>query len=152
MQLNGAFANCPNLTEFTVGSTDTSSVTSIDAMFTNSVLTSLDLTALDTSAVQNMNGAFSNCASLTSMVGVEDFDITGLNSTSSLNNFLTAGKMTTAQYDNLLVNWEAQASGIPAMTASFGASIHSPEPSRGYTAKVLLLAIYSWAISDGVTP
>jgi len=84
-------------------------------------------------------------------VGVEDFDITGLDTTGDLTNFLTVGKMTTAQYDNLLVKWEAQASGIPAMTASFGASIHTLGGTAA-AAKQTLINTYGWTVQDGVTP
>ena len=150
-----AFEGCTNLTGFTAGSTDTSAVTDMFAMFNACTgLTTVDA-SFDTSSVTSMFAMFQTCSGLTSLVGVEDWDITGLDSTNDLTNFLTGGKMTTAQYDNLLVKWQAQVQvtpSIPAMTASFGASIHSPEPSRGYTAKVLLVAFFSWTISDGVTP
>ena len=178
---NNAFQGCSNLSEFTVGAADTSAVTVMGNMLLNcSSLTSVDLSLMDTTLVTNMDSAlfgcssmasvdvsgwntgactrlaamFLGCSALTSIVGVEDWDITGLNTTGDLTNFLTGGKMTTAQYDNLLVKWQAQVQlgGIPAMTASFGASIHSPTPSAAYTAKVLLVAFFSWTISDGVTP
>ena len=85
------------------------------------------------------------------MAGVEDFDITGLINASYLNNFITGGRMTTAQYDNLLVKWEAQASGIPAMTAKFGTSILTLGGAAD-TAKQSLINTYGWTVSDGVTP
>tara|TARA_R110000803_G_scaffold164066_1_gene227813 strand:- start:56 stop:355 length:300 start_codon:yes stop_codon:yes gene_type:complete len=94
---------------------------------------------------------FQNCYGLTSIVGVEDFDITGLNSTGDLTNFLTNGRMTTAQYDALLVKWEAQASGIPAMTASFGTSILTLGGAAD-TAKQDLINTHGWTVKDGVTP
>ena len=180
--LQSAFRSCSNLTDFTSGSTDTSAVSITNAMFyqcfslnsldvssfdTSSVatmsymfrgcaaLTRVDVTSFDTSSVATMFGMFYLCNALTSIVGAEDFIITGLDSTEDLTYFLTGGKMTRRQYDALLVKWQAQVQvtpSIPAMTASFGASIHSPEPSRGYTAKVLLVAFFSWTISDGVTP
>ena len=56
--------------------------------------------------------------------------------------------MTTAQYDNLLVKWEAQASGIPAMTPSFGASTYTGG-SAAATARQDLIDIDGWSISDG---
>ena len=173
--LVSAFFGCGNLTEFTAGSTDTSAVTDMSRAFqscsiltsldvssfdTSNVsnmftmffgcggLTSLDLSSFDTSSVSNMQNMLYNCTALTSIVGIEDWDITGLNSTGDLGNFLTGGKMTTAQYDNLLVNWEAQASGIPAMTASFGASKYTGGGAAA-TARQDLIDIDGWSISDG---
>ena len=175
-----AFLGCSNLTEFTVGSADTSAVTRMDAMFygcsgltsidlssfsTSSVtgsmdnmffscsgLTSVDVSNFVTSSVTNMTRMFFSCNALTSIVGAEDFDITGLSATGSLTDFITNGKMTTAQYDNLLVNWEAQASGIPAMTPSFGTSTYTGG-SAAATAHASLNDTYGWSIGDsGIEP
>ena len=111
------------------------------------VLTTLDVSSFDTSSVVVMNQMFSNCSGLTSLVGVEDWAITGLNSTGSLNNFLTGGKMTTAQYDNLLVKWRAQ-DPLNGMTPSFGASTYTGG-SAAATARQDLIDIDGWSISDG---
>ena len=149
---SSAFFECSNLTEFTAGSTDTTGVTNMNQMFRSCTgLTSVDVSSFNTSSVSLMSIMFFNCGSLTSMVGVEDFDITGLDGTGDLTNFLTNGKMTTAQYDALLVKWEAQASGIPAMTASFGASILTSGGTAD-TAKQSLINTYGWTVQDGVTP
>ena len=146
------FNACTGLTSLDVSSFDTSSVTTMFGMFTYCTgLTSLDVSSFDTAIVTNMGYMFYGCSGLTSMVGVEDWAITGLNGTGDLTNFLTDGKMTTAQYDNLLINWEAQASGIPAMTPSFGASILTLGGAAD-TAKQSLINTYGWTVSDGVTP
>ena len=176
--LSDAFYGCINLTEFTAGSTDTSAVSfmgrtfrgcsgltsmNISSIDTTNVtkleqtfygcsgVTSLDLSSFNTASVSNMNSMARNCSALTSIVGVEDWDITGLNSTGDLTNFLTSGKMTTAQYDALLIKWEAQASGIPAMAAKFGASILTLGGAAD-AAKQSLINTYGWTIGDGVTP
>ena len=207
-RLNKAFMGCTNLTQFTAGSTDTSSVTNMQQTFQSCTgLTSLDLSNFDTSSVTNMGyvfylssslasvnvssfntslvtdmqSMFQNCTTLasvdvssfntgsvanmqqmflgcnalTSIVGVEDWAITGLNGTGDLTSFLTAGKMTTAQYDNLLTNFLTQVStnpSIPAMTASFGISIPTPSPAQGGLAKIYLVSAYGWTIYDGVAP
>ena len=174
-RLNNAFYGCTNLTQFTAGSTDTSAVTSMAIMLFNcsnltsldvssfdtsnvtsmalmvgncTGLTSLDLASFDTSSVTNMAQMFFGCSSVTSLVGVEDWAITGLDGTADLTQFLTVGSMTTAQYDNLLVKWEAQASGIPAMTPSFGTSTYTGG-SAAATARQDLIDIDGWSISDG---
>ena len=147
-RLNSAFRGCTNLTEFTVGSTDISNVTTMQQMFFSCPgLTSLDLSAFDTSSVTDMAFMFYNCSGLTSIVGVEDFDITELNSTGDLTYFLTGGKMTTPQYDNLLINWRAQ-DPFNGMTPSFGASKYTGGGAAA-TARAELIAIDGWSISDG---
>ena len=171
---SNAFYACSNLVEFTVGSTDTSAVTRMDGMLGGcTLLTSVDLSTLNTSSVDrlfymflncssltsvdvsNWNtssvnqalGVFQGCSGLTSIVGVEDWAITGLNSTNDLNAFLTVGKMTTAQYDNLLVKWQSQ-DPFNGMTPSFGASTYTGG-SAAATARQDLIDIDGWSISDG---
>ena len=173
-KLGKAFLACTNLTEFTVGSTDTSNVTLMQQMFYNcNQLTSLDVSSFDTSSVttmqqmfysctslqtidvsgldtalvSNMSQTFRNCNGLTSIVGVEDWAITGLDGTADLTLFLTGGKMTTAQYDNLLVKWQAQ-DPFNGMTPSFGASTYTGG-SAAATARQDLIDIDGWSISDG---
>ena len=174
-KLDLAFLGCTNLTEFTAGSTDTSAVTTMSEMFrscssltsldvsnfdTSSVtdmsvmfflcsgLTSIDVSSFDTGKVTNMAYIFYGCYALTSMVGVEDWDITDLNGVTDLNLFLIGGRMTTAQYDALLVKWEAQASGIVAMTPSFGTSTYTGS-SAAATAHASLNNTHGWSIGDG---
>jgi len=146
------FFGCSGLTSINVSSFNTSKVLNMSYMFYDcSGLTSIDVSTFNTSLVNNMGNMFRQCIVLTSIVGVEDWAITGLNSTNDLINFLTVGKMTTAQYDNLLVNWEAQASGIPAMTPTFGTSILTLGGTAD-TAKQNLINTYGWTVQDGVTP
>ena len=146
--LDRAFNGCINLTDFTVGSTDTSAVTDMAVMFRDcDALISLDLSNFDTSSVINMQSMFRGCDALTSIIGVEDFDITSLNSASSLTSFLAGGKMTTAQYDALLINFEAQAV-YSGLTPSFGASTYTGGGAAA-TARQNLIDIDGWTISDG---
>jgi len=85
---------------------------------------------------------------LSSIVGVEDWIITGLNSTSDLNVFISTGsKMTTAQYDNLLVKWEAQ-NVLNGLTPTFGNSTYTGG-SAAATAKATLGSADNWVIADG---
>lgn len=145
---NSAFYGCANLTEVTAGSTDTSAVASLYQAFQGCTsLTSVNLVGFNTSNVDAMLNTFQGCNALTSMAGVEDFDITGLSNAAYLNNFLTGGKMTTAQYDALLVKWRAQ-DPFNGMTPSFGASTYTGG-SAAATARQDLIDIDGWAISDG---
>jgi surface protein len=143
------FYDCDSLTSLDVSSFSTGNVITMTNMFRECTsLTSLDLSLFNTENVTSMATVFLNCNALTSIVGIEDWIITGLNSVGSLTNFLTVGKMTTAQYDNLLINWEAQASGIPAMTPSFGASKYTGGGTAA-TAHASLNSAYGWSIGDG---
>tara|TARA_R110000744_G_scaffold378472_1_gene494668 strand:+ start:347 stop:1597 length:1251 start_codon:yes stop_codon:yes gene_type:complete len=74
LNLFRAFRNCTNLTDFNVGTADTSNVTTTAEMFhTCNALTTLDLSNLDTSSVTNMYQMFINCSSLTSL-DLSNFD------------------------------------------------------------------------------
>tara|TARA_R110000737_G_scaffold216896_1_gene233367 strand:- start:18 stop:380 length:363 start_codon:yes stop_codon:yes gene_type:complete len=112
-------------------------------------LTSLDLSNFDTSSVTNMREMFYDCNALTSLVGAEDFNITGLNSTNDLTGFIRTGRMTTAQYDALLVKWDAQ-SVFSNLSPNFGASQYTAG-SAAATARANLISSDGWTISDGGT-
>ena len=144
------FYTCSNLTSLDVSNFDTSSVTSMYQMFhTCSSLTSLDVSNFDTSSVTSMYQMFYNCNALTSLVGAEDFDITGLNSTNDLDGFIRTGRMTTAQYDALLVKWDAQ-SVLSNLSPNFGASQYTAG-SAAATARANLISSDGWTIADGGT-
>ena len=147
-RFDNAFFGCNALTDFTVGTADSSLVNNVATMFYNCTsLETIDVSGLDTALVSNMSAVFRDCISATSIVGVEDWDITGLNSTGDLTNFLTVGSMTTAQYDALLVKWRAQ-DPFNGMTPSFGASTYTGG-SAAATARQDLIDIDGWSISDG---
>jgi len=63
LSFNGAFYGCSNLTTFTSGNTDTSSVTNIRIMFNGATSANPDTSAWDTSSVTNMAGMFQNATS-----------------------------------------------------------------------------------------
>jgi len=149
-RLNNAFYGCSNMTSFTSGSTDTSAVTDMSFMFYDcSSLTSLDVSSFDTSAVANMGGMFQNCSSLTDVIGVENFDIEGLDSTGDLNSFMAGVTLPTARYDALLVNWDAQ-EPFDGMAPNFGNSKYTAN-SAAATARANLISNDGWTIIDGGT-
>tara|TARA_R110000822_G_scaffold264999_1_gene389021 strand:+ start:202 stop:1275 length:1074 start_codon:yes stop_codon:yes gene_type:complete len=148
--MNQMFRLCTSLTSLDVSNFDTSSCTTFDSTFrqlTN--LTSLDVSSFDTSSVTFMSNMFNSCDALTSLVGAEDFDITGLNSTNDLNGFITTGRMTTAQYDALLVKWDAQ-SVLSNLSPNFGNSTYTAG-SAAATARANLISNDGWTITDGGT-
>ena len=68
------FRGCANLKEADLDKLDTSSVTSMDSMFSScSSLTTLDVSGWDTSKVTDMNSMFDDCTSLTTL-DVSGFD------------------------------------------------------------------------------
>ena len=147
------FYNCNSLTSLDVSSFDTSSVTNFGFMFNGtSSLTTLDVSNFDTSSATDqgsMRNMF-NSSSLTSIVGAEDFDITSFNNTNSLTGFMNSNaRMTTAQYDALLVKWDAQ-SVLSNLSPNFGASQYTAG-SAAATARANLISSDGWTISDGGT-
>lgn len=144
-----------NMTD--VVSVDVSSFTS-EVLFTTALmfgfcdnLLELDVSGMTMALNKNMSSTFRGCDSLTSIIGVEDWDITSINGTGDLNSFISGGtgRMTTAQYDALLVKWDAQ-SVFAGMTPNFGTSTYTAG-SAAATARANLIASDGWTITDGGT-
>ena len=73
-----AFWGCTNMTSFTSGGTDTSSVIDMSYMFRDCTnLTSIDVSTFDTSSVTAMMQMFLECNSLTS-IDVSNFDVSNV--------------------------------------------------------------------------
>ena len=144
------FRNCSSLTTLDVTNFDTSSVTNMDSMFRNcSSLTTLDVSNFDTSSVTNMYTMFYLCTSLTDIVGVEDFNIEALDSTTDLDNFATSITLPTARYDALLINWDAQ-EPFDGMSPNFGSSTYTAGGAAA-AARANLISNDGWTITDGGT-
>lgn len=149
------FFDCIDLTTLDVSSFNTLNCTNFFQMFRDCrSLTSIDVSSFsagtsNTSSVTTMGSMFRECSSLTDISGVEDFSITGLSGTSALTNFMTSpGKMTTAQYDALLVEWESDAGSISAQSPNFGGSQYTAN-STAATARTTLTTTHGWTITDG---
>ena len=96
--LSSAFYGCSNLTSFTSGNTDTSSVTNMNYMFfaTNG-LTTLDLSSFNTSSVTGMSNMFSNASSLTAL-DLSSFDTSSVTNMNSM--FRNASGLTSLDLSN----------------------------------------------------
>lgn len=152
---------------------DTSTVTSMNQMFRFAEdKTSLNISGWDTGAVISFYGMFQNCnfnddisgwdtsscQTFSSMLqSVDEFDqqiglwdITGISNANGLLNFLRGSNgLSTSNYDDLLVRWEAQASSTPTgISANFGSSQFTLG-GLAETARTNLINTYSWTISDG---
>ena len=148
--MNGTFWSCRSLTSLDVSNFDTSSVTNMYYMFLScSSLTSLDISNFDTSSVTTMGGMFYRCSSLTDVVGVENFDIEGINTVSGFQFFMTLVTLPTARYDALLVNWDAQ-DPLDNLVPTFGNSKYTAGGTAA-AARANLISTDGWSISDGGT-
>jgi len=146
--MSNMFRLCTNLTALDVSNFNTAAVTNMSNMFQdNSSLTSLDVSSFNTAAVTDMASMFQNCTSTTDIIGVEDFNIEGLNSTGDLSNFMTNVTLPTARYDALLINWDAQ-EPFDAMTPNFGNSTYTGGGTAA-AARANLISTDLWVITDG---
>jgi surface protein len=144
------FNGCSSLTTLDVTSFDTSSVADMSFMFLNcSSITSLDVTNFNTSSVTTMSFMFYNCSSLTDIVGIDGFDIEGLNATTRLNAFATGVTLPTSRYDALLINWDAQ-NPFNGMSPNFGSSTYTGGGTAA-AARANLISTDGWTIADGGT-
>jgi hypothetical protein len=94
-----------------------------------------------------MNVMFYNCSSVTDIIGVDTFDIGGLNSTGDLTSFATFVTLPTARYDALLLAWEAQ-DPFDGMAPNFGSSTYTGGGAVA-TARASLISRDGWTITDG---
>jgi|TARA_R110001592_G_scaffold126087_2_gene336814 surface protein len=144
----GTFWSCQSLTSLDVSNFNTSLVRSMFYMFINcQSLTSLDVSNFDTSSVTNMNGMFFGGSSLTDIVGIENFNIEGIDNTIWLSNFMNSVTLPTARYDALLVNWDAQ-DPLDNLVPNFGSSQYTAG-GAAEAARANLISTDGWTITDG---
>jgi hypothetical protein len=96
-----------------------------------------------------MNVMFDDCNSMTDIIGVEDFNIEGLDSTNALNSFTTDVTLSPARYDALLINWDAQ-DPFDGMAPDFGNSTYTAGGTAA-AARANLISTDGWTITDGGT-
>lgn len=93
-----------------------------------------------------MSFMFRNCTSLTSDPGIVSFDVTSI--TTAANMCLGANAMlSTAEYDAILIAWEAQAvnNSVPV---HFGDATYTSGGAAD-TARTALANDHAWSITDG---
>lgn len=86
-------------------------------------------------------------SSQATITGIEDFDITGMNR-NQMTNLMSGTSISTAVYDELLVNWEGQ-TGYDKQNPNFGSSTYTAG-SAAATARAALVTA-AWSITDGGT-
>jgi len=86
---------------------------------------------------------FLGCSSLTSLIGVEDFNISLV---TTMVNFLNSVTLPTTQYSTLLINYEAQA---VQNNVSFSGGNSQYSAGAAATARQALIDDHTWTIVDG---
>ena len=171
------FQNCNSLTSLNLESFDTSNVALFDLMFGGctllnqlqlplnfvtasctraismflqcSSLLSLDVSSWITSNVVSMSNMFNSMSAMADITGIENFDITGITPAGGLNSFCRETQLTTATYNDLLINFEAQYNAAPIprndLQPWFKATATG---AAALAARTSLINNYNWVITD----
>ena len=124
-----------------IGNWNTSNVTNMSTMFRDARAFDQDISSWNTSNVTNMSTMFRDAVSFD-----QDISTWDINQVNNFGNFmLSATGLSTANYDALLVGWEAQAPTYSG-AIDFGGSQYS---AAGYAARQSLISNYGWTITDG---
>jgi surface protein len=140
---SNAFRNCSSLINLVVGSWNTIAVTSFHSAFYGcSSLIALDVSSWDTSNVTTFVYTFRDCTSLTTLA-LDNWNITAVTTMASM---LISDTLTTANYSNILIAFEAQAvlNNVPFHGGNSKYSV-----GAAATARAALIADHSWTITDG---
>jgi surface protein len=169
--LRYCFLNDAAFTGIGISTWDVSAVTDLNWMF-GSIMGSVfnaDISGWNTNNVSTMDGTFYGCV-------LFNQDLSGWNATGSLTeidrafqgatafdqnlsawdvsnvinyaDFLTGGTLSTANYDALLIGWDAQAVQA-AQVPNFGNSIFTNCAGAAFTARENLINSDGWTITDG---
>jgi len=138
-----------------IGSWDVSSVTNMVTMFINATSFNQNLGSWVVSSVTNMQSMFHNAdgMSAANLGAVKDWTITALTNGINFQIFCT-NSMSTADYDALLIAWEAQAPNNN-VSIHFNAATYTAGGAAEAARTSLTTAVgsggYGWTITDGGT-
>ena len=148
MRMESMFRYCDNFTGSNsvteMQAWDTSTCGRMDRMFENALVFNIDIGMWDTSSVTNFQAMFSNCPAF-------DQDLSGwqVSQATNLASFMSGStNLSTANYDALLIAWDAQGAMSYSGTVDFGNSQYSCAPSAAATARASLVTKWG-AILDG---
>jgi surface protein len=110
-------------------------------MFEGCTLFNQDLSSWDTSNVINLNFLLQNCPAFD-----QDLSSWNISSLTQATNFLINGQLSTANYDALLIGWEA---GPHNNNVSFHAGSSTYSAGAATTARTTLDDDDSWTFTDG---
>jgi surface protein len=145
--MNWMFYTCTAFNQ-SVSNFNTSKVTDMTYMFRYCDVFNQSVANFNTSKVTNMQGMFNMCPAFNQDVSTFDVKLV----TTMVNMFNGANALSQANYEALLVAWEAQ---VPKTNVVFhgGDAVYAAAPSAAATAKASLVAAtpggYGWTITDG---
>jgi surface protein len=125
-----------------IGSWDTSSVTNMSSMLSGATSFNQDIGSWNTSSVTNMNSMFNEALNFDQNIGL--WNVTNLTTAS---NMFTSAALSTANYDALLVGWEAQ--NVKDDVPFNGGGSKYTLGSAAEAARQRLITDHNWTIVDG---
>jgi len=134
------FQSCPSFNQLL--SWDTSNVTAMNHMFFNATTFNQPLT-WNVSSVTNMTSMLRSCTAFD-----QDISAFDINQVSSFNNFMLASTLSTANYDSLLIAWDAQGAMAFSGTVNFGGSQYT-SGGAAETARTSLIAKWGGIVDGG---
>jgi surface protein len=131
-----------------IGGWNTASVTNIQNMFSGATSFNQPIGGWNTASVTTMANMFFNATAFNQDIG--GWNISGLTTGGSLNFFLSGVTLGVANYDALLIAWDAnKASYRSDLLPNFGSSKYTAGGAAA-AARAALVA-YGWTITDGGT-
>jgi surface protein len=152
--LFGFMYGCENMTYCNISGLDSSNINVLFLAFSEcSSLVSLDVSGLNTSLVTNFGNAFSYDAALTDIIGLENLDVSsGL----VFSNMLTGVTLPTSRYDAILnqnTGWASQTLQDGSLQSSdsmdFGNSTYTSTDADAVAGRAIIEGTYNWTITDG---
>lgn len=137
---NSSTGVIPNITGWT-----TSSIQALSA-FANTNFNQ-NISGWDTSSVTNIGQMFQNNTAINQNFG--SWDITNVTAGGFFRFMDNVTTLSTANYDAILIGWEAQGPVSNISTIYFGTTQYTKAPSPAATAHASLLSTYNWTIIDG---
>jgi gliding motility-associated-like protein len=122
-----------------IGSWNTSNVINVNTMFQNAIAFNQNIGVWNTSKVTDMSFMFLGATSFNQNIGTWNVSSVG-----NATNMFANVTLSTANYDALLIGWNAQ-SLLPNVTFSGGFSKYC----TGETARTNMITIDGWLITDG---
>ena len=140
------FYGCANLVVTATDALDLTGTTDFSFGFLQCTAFNGDVSLWNTIGVTTFSGGFNACTAFQGN-GLDQFDVRGCNASTGLNNICVGCTLSTANYDSLLIAWNAnKASYRTDLTPNFGSSKYSAGDAA--TARAALVT-YGWTITDG---
>ena len=124
-----------------ISSWDVSAVTSMQSMFYNCYAFNQDIGSWDVAAVTDMLAMFNNCSAFD-----QDLSSWVVSAVTNFTNFMSGVTLSTANYDALLIGWEAL-DLVDSLSCHFGNSTYSAGAAAA--ARAAIIADDLWTITDG---